>query len=240
MALTPCPECGNDVSDQARSCPQCGYPLQKAGDAIKQETVTRLRTVRFTWIVCALVLVGFAFSLAFGTELIDLLALEPQAVANGSIHLLITYAFLHGGFSHLLGSVIGIAVFGCLLEPRLGPVRTALAFAVGAIVAGLVYVVWTMKTGAPQAPYIGSTAGLYALFGAYCVVLRTQRKNVRRWERVCGVMLGIFMVLSLISPTPAIIGSNIAAIAVGTLIALTRLRDSRAQTRTEEVTNRCT
>ena len=27
MALIKCPECGNEVSDKAVSCPQCGCPL---------------------------------------------------------------------------------------------------------------------------------------------------------------------------------------------------------------------
>ena len=30
MALIKCPECGNDVSDQAASCPRCGYPVQRS------------------------------------------------------------------------------------------------------------------------------------------------------------------------------------------------------------------
>ena len=30
MALIVCPECGNQVSDQARMCPKCGYLLQKS------------------------------------------------------------------------------------------------------------------------------------------------------------------------------------------------------------------
>ena len=28
MALVKCPECGNDVSDTARTCPHCGYNLR--------------------------------------------------------------------------------------------------------------------------------------------------------------------------------------------------------------------
>ncbi len=30
MALLKCPECGKEVSDQAKSCPNCGYPLKKS------------------------------------------------------------------------------------------------------------------------------------------------------------------------------------------------------------------
>ena len=29
MALIKCPECEREVSDQAQSCPNCGYPLRK-------------------------------------------------------------------------------------------------------------------------------------------------------------------------------------------------------------------
>jgi hypothetical protein len=29
MALITCPECKNFVSDQARTCPRCGYPIKK-------------------------------------------------------------------------------------------------------------------------------------------------------------------------------------------------------------------
>lgn len=28
MALIKCPECGKDVSDKAKSCPVCGYPIE--------------------------------------------------------------------------------------------------------------------------------------------------------------------------------------------------------------------
>jgi len=33
MALIKCPECAHDVSDQAASCPQCGYPIQRTSGA---------------------------------------------------------------------------------------------------------------------------------------------------------------------------------------------------------------
>lgn len=32
MALIDCPECGNEVSEQADSCPKCGYPINETTD----------------------------------------------------------------------------------------------------------------------------------------------------------------------------------------------------------------
>lgn len=29
MALTPCPECGRQVSSQAEACPGCGHPIRE-------------------------------------------------------------------------------------------------------------------------------------------------------------------------------------------------------------------
>ena len=34
MALITCPECKQQISDQATSCPNCGYPLAQSGDPL--------------------------------------------------------------------------------------------------------------------------------------------------------------------------------------------------------------
>jgi hypothetical protein len=48
MALTKCPECSNEVSDKATSCPKCGHPVQAPTpqpdvdmDALIKQTITR-------------------------------------------------------------------------------------------------------------------------------------------------------------------------------------------------------
>lgn len=33
MALIKCPECSTEISDQAASCPKCGYPMRAAATA---------------------------------------------------------------------------------------------------------------------------------------------------------------------------------------------------------------
>lgn len=41
MALFPCPECGNMVSDKAFHCPKCGYPLMECAQQRTSENDTQ-------------------------------------------------------------------------------------------------------------------------------------------------------------------------------------------------------
>jgi DNA-directed RNA polymerase subunit RPC12/RpoP len=43
MALVKCPECARQVSDQAPTCPQCGYPIAVAGRPLQGQP-TELHT----------------------------------------------------------------------------------------------------------------------------------------------------------------------------------------------------
>lgn len=41
MALIKCPECGKEISDAAKSCPNCGHPV-KIGNGNKKSIITIL------------------------------------------------------------------------------------------------------------------------------------------------------------------------------------------------------
>lgn len=41
MALIKCPECGKEVSDSAKTCPNCGYPIAKTVAAQEKTTVSK-------------------------------------------------------------------------------------------------------------------------------------------------------------------------------------------------------
>lgn len=40
MALIKCPECGKEISDKAKSCPQCGYPITKENSTRVESNLT--------------------------------------------------------------------------------------------------------------------------------------------------------------------------------------------------------
>ncbi|MFH1921190.1 MAG: hypothetical protein ABIP48_15080 [Planctomycetota bacterium] len=65
MPLVKCPECSNDVSDQAEACPACGFPLNK-GVIERELRLFRKRILQYCLIVCAIGLpVGIAMELPY-------------------------------------------------------------------------------------------------------------------------------------------------------------------------------
>ena len=57
MVLLTCPECGGKVSDQATSCPHCGYPISKIekpievrSDVFKYDDTTIVGTESYPYI----------------------------------------------------------------------------------------------------------------------------------------------------------------------------------------------
>src|SRR4051812_38912161 len=91
--------------------------------------------------------VAFLFELLLGDVFLDPLALWPL----GSQFMpwqLITYAFLHAGFSHLLFNMFGVYMFGSDLERVWGPRRFLNYYLVCAISAALVQLLVAGVTGA--------------------------------------------------------------------------------------------
>ncbi len=67
MALVKCPECSNDISDQAVSCPSCGYPFRDVA-AVTEFRAFRMRfrkrLLTFCLITCTVCLpIGIALRL---------------------------------------------------------------------------------------------------------------------------------------------------------------------------------
>ena len=128
------------------------------------------------------------------------LAFIPAAYATGGWPLWsllaapFSYAFLHGGFGHLVLNGVMLAVMGQVLERRLGPARFLLLFAVGAAGGALAH---ALIGGSPRIPLIGASAGVGGLYGAGLVL---QRRGV--WlgpnARVLVALAGLFVILNLV------------------------------------------
>lgn len=80
---------------------------------------------------------------------------------------LITYQFMHGGFSHILFNMFALWMFGIEIENMWGS-KKFLYFYLGAgIVAGLCHLLVSPLLGAPAAPTIGASGAVYGVLIAF-------------------------------------------------------------------------
>ncbi|WP_457629501.1 rhomboid family intramembrane serine protease [Oceanithermus sp.] len=85
----------------------------------------------------------------------------------GESYRLITSQFLHGGFSHILGNMWFLWVFGDNVEDRLGRGRFLLFYLLGGALAALAQGVFDP---ASTSPMIGASGAISAVLGAYLVL----------------------------------------------------------------------
>ncbi len=82
---------------------------------------------------------------------------------------LLTYAFLHGGVTHLAFNMFGIYMFGGDLERLFGPRRFALLYFASVITAALAQLAWGYYTQS-SSPTVGASGGLFGLLLAFAMV----------------------------------------------------------------------
>lgn len=102
---------------------------------------------------------------------------------DGSVLRLFTALFLHADWSHLLGNLVFLLIFGLPAERVLGPWRRLLLFLVGGAVSNLV-AIYTM--GSPDQIIIGASGAVSALIGAYLALFPGARLGV-------VIPLGLFL-----------------------------------------------
>ncbi len=81
----------------------------------------------------------------------------------------LTYAFLHGGLTHLVFNLFGIYMFGGDLERVWGARRFSLFYFASVLVAALVQLLVTGAMGS-SAPTIGASGGLFGLLLGFAMI----------------------------------------------------------------------
>ena len=123
-------------------------------------------------LVAANVLVFFLQSLSKGA-LEYHFALWPLQPIDGVSHFelwqIITYSFLHStdNITHLLFNMLGLWMFGAEVERYVGPRRLLACYFASVVSAGLSQLFIPMLFGAPPAPTIGASGGVFGLLLAY-------------------------------------------------------------------------
>jgi membrane associated rhomboid family serine protease len=98
-------------------------------------------------------------------------ALWPLQPIDGQVYFrfwqIVSYAFLHGNFTHLLFNMLGLWMFGEEIERYVGPRRLLACYFASVVTAALSQLFIPMLFGAPPAPTIGASGGVFGLLLAY-------------------------------------------------------------------------
>jgi membrane associated rhomboid family serine protease len=85
---------------------------------------------------------------------------------------LLTSIFLHGGIGHLLGNMLFLWLFGCMLEPGMGRLRFLALYLVSGICGDLFFALFNLGS---TIPLIGASGAIAGLMGALPVLYGRRR-----------------------------------------------------------------
>ncbi len=99
----------------------------------------------------------------------DHFALVPDAVIHGAVWQVVTYSFLHVGFLHWFGNMLGLWMFGSAFESAWGTRRFVELFSIGAIGAAVttIAVAYAHILGSPFTSTVGASGGVFAILIAF-------------------------------------------------------------------------
>lgn len=110
----------------------------------------------------------------------------------------ITSMFLHGGFTHLLGNMLSLWVFGRRVEDACGPWRFLAFYLLAGTGANILY---TLVQGDELLPGIGASGAIFGVMGAYLLLYPGGRIRtlvllgfVPIWPRIRAVWVVLYFV----------------------------------------------
>jgi membrane associated rhomboid family serine protease len=130
----------------------------------------------FTQALIIVNVIGFLLQLLFGEQMLFWFALWPgDGTGLSTLPLtapwqLVTYSLLHGNTFHLLFNMFAVWMFGSSLELAWGAKRTAVTYVSAVITGAIAQLFAGAALGAPNAPVIGASAGVFGILLAYALV----------------------------------------------------------------------
>ncbi len=155
-------------------------------------------------------------------------ALQWQLVTEGhEYYRLLSYMFLHGDISHIMGNMAMILLIGDSLEEYFGKVRYLILYFSTGILAGGASMVYNIMTNS-QAYSIGASGAGFGLMGALAAILIFDRRGA---GNVTLGRLAIYIALSLYTgfrsygiDNAAHVGGLMAGLLAGWILYLTKYR----------------
>ncbi|HEX7878787.1 MAG TPA: rhomboid family intramembrane serine protease [Candidatus Eisenbacteria bacterium] len=143
------------------------------------------------------------FMQKFGAVPVDIVSAVSEGNVAGLLSL-VTAAFLHGGWLHLIGNMLFLWIFGDNVEDRFGHVRFLLFYLAGGIVASVSHLA---SDPGSTVPTVGASGAVAAVLGAYWFLFPGARVLalvplgffIQTAELPARLFLGIWFVLQIVS-----------------------------------------
>lgn len=98
--------------------------------------------------------------------------LSVDGIKSGFVWQLLTFQFMHGGFTHLLLNALGIFFIGRAVERQMAPDKFIFLYLFSGVVGGILQIVFLMVAPTPFGGFtLGASAGLFGLLGAFGIIL---------------------------------------------------------------------
>lgn len=219
-----CPECQVE-SSVGFLCPD------DAGGTAKQLNRQRSRArlldrPRVTTTLIALNVLFWLLQLSpIGSTVEIYLAYTPIATTIAPWQML-TAAFLHGSWLHIIFNMYTLFIFGQALEPMLGRARYLALYLVAGF-GGSVAVLWFSD---PTSTVLGASGAIYGLMGAYFVFLR----SIGEGSGQLTGLIAINLIFSFLNPGISW-QAHIGGLAVGAAIAAIYANTRRPEQKTSQL-----
>ena len=135
------------------------------------ENPTRIKPV-VNWTIIAASILAFIWQTSMGethfaSTLYNYGLVPARILAGGGLHTLVTNIFLHGGWTHLLGNMLFLAVFGDNIEDCCGHLRFLAFYLTSGVAASAL---WMLTAWGSRFPAVGASGAISGVLGAYFVL----------------------------------------------------------------------
>jgi membrane associated rhomboid family serine protease len=160
----------------------------------------------------------FYLELTQGDRFIDRWSAVPSAVMAGrEYETILTSAFMHAGWVHILGNMVFLWAFAPPMEEAMGPIKFLIFYLLGAIAAAAAHIY-----GDPNStvPIVGASGAVAAVMGAFLVTY--PRDSIRTLivtpaPRVVYipaiVLIGLWIVTQVVAVTTEVREANTGGVA---------------------------
>lgn len=119
-------------------------------------------------------------------------ALYRDKIFAGEIWRLLSAAFLHGSFSHILGNTIFMYVIGMATEHAFGLAKTAVIYFLAALTGSL------LSVALSPGPGVGASGAIFGLMGALATVFYRRRADFYLRDRAIGLFVGALAIFQIL------------------------------------------